>query len=272
MLSTQDQVLLTAYEQFYWKSYPTRYPLPNELLDFYFEHFNTELQNEPQNELQNQTPPNQNQTPPTTLDVLLLYNNEAFKSACRARGLSFPTLQDLEIQLQNQQPENLKLQFDETPEQQTIKKLKAGLEPLQLAALTAFLNLHDKRSLTAKLKELGLTTKNWQVWLKQPNFQEFLSLELSRRFDLIDFDARVSLATLVQNGDLNGIKFYYELTGKYRPNSETAYNLGAVLSSLMEILARYLTAEILQRVADEFEQVLFLQNSPNSVTVRELKA
>jgi hypothetical protein len=137
-----------------------------------------------------------------------------------------------------------------------LDEIKPKLTPEQVLAINLVCNLHDRRSLNTKLKALNLSSAIWNGWLRQKFFSEYFRSQLARRFNNVDTDAQISLASNVQAGDLQSIKYYHELTGIYRPENELNRSLSSVLASLMEILAKYVTSEALVRIADEFERTL----------------
>lgn len=133
------------------------------------------------------------------------------------------------------------------------------LEVLQKAAIRLVVDVYDKRSLKAKLQSIGLTTIIWNQWLKERTFQSVLKREIDKHFGGLETDAKLSLARLVIDGDLQAIKYYHEFTGIYRPGleNETVLNLSKVLAKMMEILVKYVEPEKLESLADELEASVF---------------
>lgn len=126
----------------------------------------------------------------------------------------------------------------------------------QVVACNLVLNVYDKRSLQTKLKSLNLSTNKWQAWLNDPVFSQYVNSVIESRFAGIERDAKLSLAQNVQNGDLNSIKFYMELVGKYSPNSSVQINLNIVVAKMMEILVKYVPSSALELAAQELEAEL----------------
>lgn len=135
-------------------------------------------------------------------------------------------------------------------------KLAQKVDPdtLKRTAISYILDYHDKRPIRVKLKDLGVTTTDYNNWLKEERFHTLLKRELDARFKNVDIDAQLGLARLVLDGDLNAIKYYYEFTGKYRPSTETNVNITIVLAKLMDVLVRHLDSEVLDTIATEIER------------------
>ena len=117
----------------------------------------------------------------------------------------------------------------------------------------------DKRSEAAKLKEVGITTKEWNALRNIPKNKHYLNQRINEKFgDELDTDSNLALARLIHDDDLGAIKYYKELTGKYRPKEEalkaSQYSMGMIVTFMMEILARHLTTDQFKRVADDLEQ------------------
>jgi hypothetical protein len=109
--------------------------------------------------------------------------------------------------------------------------------------------------LSRKLKELGLSTAIYNQWLKNPHFFNALEKEMKRRFNGdLQIDSERSLGSLIANDrDLGAIKYFHEITGRYRPQSETQINLGMILGKLMEVLVRFVEPARLPELANAIE-------------------
>lgn len=137
----------------------------------------------------------------------------------------------------------------------------ASLADIQKTAIAYILDYHDKRPIRVKLKDLNVTTNQYQKWLQDAKFQKLLQDELSRRFKYLDIDAKLSLSKLVLDGDLQAIKYYYEFTGLYRPNNETTVNLTVIMAKLMDVLVRHIEPEVLDTVALAIEREILMPDS-----------
>lgn len=128
-----------------------------------------------------------------------------------------------------------------------------GKHTRQRTAISYILDYHDKRPIRSKLKDINVTTHEYQEWLKEAEFHSLMTRELQARFKNVDIDAHLGLSRLVLDGDLNAIKYYFEFTGKYRPNTETQINITVVLAKLMDVLVRHVDSEVLDAIANSIE-------------------
>lgn len=148
---------------------------------------------------------------------------------------------------------NFILAFQTTQGRVTLLQMPDLDSLMQKAVIRLVCDYHDRRTLAAKLKSLGLTTQNYRDMLDDQTFVEQLDKELQKRYKNLDKDAKLALASLVTGGDLNAIKYFHEFSGLYRPQNETVINLTLILARLMEVLVKYLPPEQLELVANEIE-------------------
>jgi hypothetical protein len=114
----------------------------------------------------------------------------------------------------------------------------------------------DKRSKSAKLKAANITTLKFDKLLQNNKHRAYWDKKCKQMVAVAQTYGDVALVRNVENGDLQSIKYFYELTGKYRGQEETITNLMSLISVLMEILAKYVEGPILSQIADEFEKKL----------------
>ena len=127
------------------------------------------------------------------------------------------------------------------------------IDPKFAWATSLIVNHLDKRTIPAKLKEAGLTTKEWQSLLRRKRHFDYFQSRLDEVFDNdVRNDAKIALARSIQNGDLQAIKYYNELKNIYRPETQSGIQMvSIVLTAVMEVLAAHVSSEILNRVAAE---------------------
>lgn len=137
------------------------------------------------------------------------------------------------------------------------------LDPRFVFATSSICNILDKRTQAAKLKESGLTTKEWYKFLRIKKYYSYFEARLDEVFDEdTRNNAKLAVAKLVDAGDLTAIKYYNELKNIYRPESQSANQMiSVVLTAVMEILAAHVSSEILSKIASE------IRNSPSVVRV-----
>lgn len=123
-------------------------------------------------------------------------------------------------------------------------------------AVNTLLNVLDKRSTAAKLKEEGITTAKFTAMKKKSVNRKYWEKRVKDTFGEANETAQLALVKNIENGDLQSIKHFHEVTGIYRPNQEILLNLGILIAQLMEILSRNVDQETLDIVAGEFEKVI----------------
>lgn len=134
------------------------------------------------------------------------------------------------------------------------------LEPNFVLAVNLICNPYDRRSVAAKLKEAGLTTKQWTGFLRQDKYQEYYRSRLDAIFNEdLQNEAKLALSRLIQAGDLQAIKHYHELQNIYRPNNTN--QVLVVLQAIMEVLATHVEPIILSRIATEFQASETIRNA-----------
>jgi len=128
-------------------------------------------------------------------------------------------------------------------------------DPTFVIACNLICDFNDKRGLASKLKDLGASTRHWNAWLNKAPNRNYLQSRMDRVFDdNLEINAKLSIARLVESGDLQGIKFFYELTHKYRPQDAQLANMQMMMVTLMEVLARHVTTDVLAKIADEIDR------------------
>lgn len=139
----------------------------------------------------------------------------------------------------------------------------SGLSPEQQYTLSILLNPTDRRSLQAKLKSAGITYTKYRGWLKQPVFSRYLMQQAEEVLTDHHGDMMVALANKGISGDLNAIKFAYELTGRHNPAANQVIDLQRVVGLLLEVITKHVTdASILNRIVADISNVM--PSNPNS--------
>jgi len=133
--------------------------------------------------------------------------------------------------------------------------LNGFLEPKQFLLAQMFLNTDDRRSIRQKLKEANVPVGTWNNWKKSPVFMRYLRTEAQRRFGDADVSADLELIKAIDDGSLEAIKYYNQMSGRY--TSPEAVNVAKVLATMMEILVTYVTPDVLQKIAGEIENKIY---------------
>lgn len=133
------------------------------------------------------------------------------------------------------------------------------LTPIQLLVINTLLDFNDPRPDHKKLKDLQVPTKTFSAWKRDPAFKAYLRkrVELIVGDDTDEIDR--SLFERARDGDIQAIKYFNEVTGRYRPAVDGAGNRLAdvqfLILKVQEILLRNLQnqPELLRTIAAELE-------------------
>ena len=178
---------------------------------------------------------------PTEQSIIELFNTQPD----RVEALSVLRNPDLTVQLANRG----------LPE--FTDRSAKGFSPEAVIAANMIADIYDKRSISAKLKSVNLNTKQWNGFLKSPDFRKYFQGLVEERFGKdVSTLAKVGIARGVENGDLNAIKYYHEMSGEYRPQNEEVMQLHMIIARMMEVLAKFVSAEVLGQIANELDQAI----------------
>lgn len=135
-----------------------------------------------------------------------------------------------------------------------IRMTEGNLTESQVAAISLITNFHDTRPVAVKLAGIGVTSEQYYGWQKDSKFQQEL---LNRAEDITENvfpEAQAALAKRVASGDVNALKFYYEITG--RANSPELINVKMMMSKVIEAVQKHVKdPAILQAIAAEINGV-----------------
>jgi hypothetical protein len=131
------------------------------------------------------------------------------------------------------------------------------LLPEQLAVANSILDFSDNRSQKKKLEELGVTTQRYQGWLKQERFQRYLKQRAEALLGETQHEAHTSLLRNVQRGDLNSIKLYYEMTGRWSSKTVGDLNIEFILVKVVEAVQKHVKDPVaIQAIATELSGLI----------------
>jgi hypothetical protein len=126
----------------------------------------------------------------------------------------------------------------------------------QLLVANAMLDLRDNRSQKKKLNELGVSTQKWESWLRDPGFQSYLRGRAENLLGDNLHESHLALVDRVRSGDINAIKYFNEITGRYVPNASDKVDVNAVLMAVLEVLQRHVKdPDTLLAVSDDLRSL-----------------
>jgi hypothetical protein len=130
------------------------------------------------------------------------------------------------------------------------------LSPKQIVLVNMLLNVGDKKSLRQKLELLKVTMIQYNAWLRDPAFHQYLTMRTEQLFDHSDHEAYKSLIEQVMNGDVTAMKLFFEMRGIYNPKVTVDVNIETVVYRLVEVVGRHVKdPQILQAIASEVEEL-----------------
>lgn len=135
-------------------------------------------------------------------------------------------------------------------------RVNTRLTQEQMYALSHVMDPTVPGGLRAKLRNLGIGYAKWTAWQKNPEFrQTFQTMSedaLQEHMPLI----QQALIQTAEKGDMNAIKFAYEITGKWDPNSKAAIDVMNVLSRVVEIITKHVDNPItLAKIGSEVQML-----------------
>lgn len=130
------------------------------------------------------------------------------------------------------------------------------LDPRQILVANLLMNPLDRRSQRQKLEEVGVTTQQFNGWMRQIPFQTYLRRRAEELFKSSHPTAYLAFIQNVERGNMEAIKMFFEMTGVYSPKTQVDVNLDGILLRVVDVLSRYLTPEQLQQAASELESAL----------------
>lgn len=140
------------------------------------------------------------------------------------------------------------------------------LSPEQMSAIAAMLDYTDRRSDEKKLRDVGITTRQWTTWMLDDQFAEYLSNRSERMLLASKHEAHKGLLKGVRNGNVASVKYMNEMTGRYNPEADNNVNIRALLMGMIEILQRHISDPIiLHGIATEMMNAAAIHNGGGSI-------
>jgi len=125
------------------------------------------------------------------------------------------------------------------------KRVLEELTPEQAATIAVITDPTLKMDLRARLKRVGVPYVVYRNWLRNPAFARVVktTAEMSLEDHLPDFHTKIVERGL--GGDLNAIKFAYELTGRHDPAKQQMVDLNRMVMLLLEVITKHIRDPII---------------------------
>lgn len=129
----------------------------------------------------------------------------------------------------------------------------------QMQVANVLLDTLDKRSRLKKLTELGVTTNEYNQWMKDPLYRSYCLERAEALLHENQHVAHMSLIERVAQGDLGAIRYFNSMTGRYREKQSAAVevnvqnNFGTdTLIQVVEIIQKHVKdPAVLSAIGDE---------------------
>lgn len=166
-----------------------------------------------------------------------------------------------------------------SPQLHNISQMYTRLTPQQVIAMQVVTDPTDKRSLGAKLKQVGINQTVWRAWLRNPVFAEAVRRTSEHLLQDTIAVAHTRLAQKVDAGDISAIKTLYEVSGRHDPNKQQMLDFAKVISLVLEVMQRHITdPAVLRAIGDDLDSVIAgevvqpVEQMPTNLSNAELPA
>lgn len=132
---------------------------------------------------------------------------------------------------------------------------EALLSAQQILAVNLYMDLTDRRTMREKLKAIDLKQSQWNAWLRQKTFSDYILKRGKALFGGVDGLAYTQLVKAVDAGAEWAVKYSFEINGTYNPRHQDNLDVMNLLTRLFEIMARHIEPEKLLEIASELEAV-----------------
>jgi hypothetical protein len=138
----------------------------------------------------------------------------------------------------------------------------------QLLVANTILDPLDKRSKLKKLTELGVSTQQYNTWLRDVNFRKYCLARAESLLLEAQPTAHLALIERVSQGDLGAIKYYNAMIGRYTPDAGRGVEVNVnnfnsdMLIKIVEIIQQHVKdPDVLAAIGQD---ILELQRGPQS--------
>ena len=114
----------------------------------------------------------------------------------------------------------------------------SGLSMEQQMVLLKLTDFTDRRSTTAKLKDMGVPMPRYQAWMKQPLFAEMYRQRTEDQFKDASTLALNKLMANMEMGDQRAVEKVLEITGRYNPANQQLEDVRTILVRIVEAIIR----------------------------------
>lgn len=132
-----------------------------------------------------------------------------------------------------------------------------GLTPQQHMAINVLTNPTDRRTLEKKLAGIGLSYNQYTNWMRQPAFAKAVEQIAEQMLHDNIGNIHSRLVNKADGGDMQAIKLYYGLTGRYQEGSQQMLDFARAMGLILEVLTRHIRdQETLKRISADIDKIM----------------
>ena len=152
----------------------------------------------------------------------------------------------------------------------------SSLTPLQLVVANTMLDILDTRSDKKKLADMGVDTKKWNAWLRDPGFYSYIRNRAEGLLSNSHHEALLALTDRVRSGDLGAIKLHLEMTNRFVPKTDTngisVDEVKNLITQMIEIVIDTVTnpAEA-QEIAERMKGLIGARNTAHALVTGDVE-
>jgi hypothetical protein len=109
----------------------------------------------------------------------------------------------------------------------------------QMAAAASMLSYIDRRSDEKKLRDIGVTPREWAGWLQDAEFASYLRDRSEKMAENSIHEAHLGLVRGMRAGNTASIKLFLEMQGRYNPDQENQINVRLILHKFIEVIQKH---------------------------------
>lgn len=135
-----------------------------------------------------------------------------------------------------------------------IRSENNGLDGRMIQALQVLTDFTTKKSPATKLRLIGVSPFEYQAWMNYKPFADRLAKLSTKALGGSVHNAKVTLANRAVEGDLNAIKYLFEVTGEHDPATKAQFDGMRLVQGMAEIMMEYIKdPEIMREVAGKVQ-------------------
>jgi hypothetical protein len=137
------------------------------------------------------------------------------------------------------------------------KRLLYALTPQQQMAVNILTNPTDRRTLEKKLSGIGISYSTYTAWMRQPGFARAVETISEQMLHDNIGNIHTRLVNKADAGDMQAIKLYYGLTGRYSEGQQQMLDFTRAVGLILEVLTRHVhDRDTLQRISGDIDKIM----------------